>query len=185
MQRDVFRLPDPFAIVTVDGEQTHTTSVIKKTLNPYWNDSFDVTVTDSSVVAVQIFDQKKFKKRDQGFLGVINVRVADVIDLELGGKALLTRDLKKSNDNLVVHGKLIIDLNTNVSGAASSGASDAAAAASTTSVPSQAASERATPSSASVAEPAHDATRAQPEAAAAAPAVPAHAAAGAAAERGG
>lgn len=177
MQRDVFRLPDPFAIVTVDGEQTHTTSVIKKTLNPYWNDSFDVTVTDSSVVAVQIFDQKKFKKRDQGFLGVINVRVADVIDLELGGKALLTRDLKKSNDNLVVHGKLIIDLNTNVSGAASSGASDAAAAASTTSVPSQAASERATPSSASVAEPAHDATRAQPEAAAAAPAVPAHAAA--------
>ena len=101
--------------MTVDGEQTHTTSVIKKTLNPYWNDSFDITVTDSSVVAVQIFDQKKFKKRDQGFLGVINVRVADVIDLELGGKALLTRDLKKSNDNLPIHGKLIIDLNTNVS----------------------------------------------------------------------
>lgn len=25
-KRDVFRLPDPFAIVTVDGEQTHTTS---------------------------------------------------------------------------------------------------------------------------------------------------------------
>ena len=55
-QRDVFRLPDPFAIVTVDGEQTHTTSVIKKTLNPYWNDSFDITVNDASVVAVQIFD---------------------------------------------------------------------------------------------------------------------------------
>jgi len=114
-QRDVFRLPDPFAIVTVDGEQTHTTSVIKKTLNPYWNDSFDITVNDASVVAVQIFDQKKFKKRDQGFLGVINVRVAEVVDLELGGKALLTRDLKKSNDQLPVHGKLIIDLNTNVS----------------------------------------------------------------------
>ncbi|KAN0066446.1 hypothetical protein ACQY0O_000540 [Thecaphora frezii] len=114
-KRDVFRLPDPFAIVTVDGEQTHTTSVIKKTLNPYWNDSFDITVTDSSVVAVQIFDQKKFKKRDQGFLGVINIRVADVLDLELGGKRLLNKELKKSNDNLVVHGKLIIDLNTNVS----------------------------------------------------------------------
>lgn len=111
----MFRLPDPFAIVTVDGEQTHTTSVIKKTLNPYWNDSFDITVNDASVVAVQIFDQKKFKKRDQGFLGVINVRVAEVVDLELGGKVLLTRDLKKSNDQLPVHGKLIIDLNTNVS----------------------------------------------------------------------
>ena len=43
-KRDVFRLPDPFAVITVDSEQTHTTSVIKKTLNPYWNESFDVSV---------------------------------------------------------------------------------------------------------------------------------------------
>jgi len=84
-KRDVFRFPDPFAVITVDGEQTHTTTVIKKTLNPYWNESFDVNVTDSSIVAVQIFDQKKFKKKDQGFLGVINIRVGDVLDLGLGG----------------------------------------------------------------------------------------------------
>ncbi|KIY51114.1 HECT-domain-containing protein [Fistulina hepatica ATCC 64428] len=114
-KRDVFRLPDPFAVVTVDAEQTNTTSVIKKTLNPYWNESFDITVKDSSVVAVQIFDQRKFKRRDQGFLGVVNVRVSDVLDLELGGHQMLTLDLKKSNDNLVVHGKLIIYLSTNVS----------------------------------------------------------------------
>lgn len=43
------------------------------------------TVKDSSVVAVQIFDQRKFKRRDQGFLGVVNVRVSDVLDLELDG----------------------------------------------------------------------------------------------------
>jgi hypothetical protein len=43
------------------------------------------TVKDSSVVAVQIFDQRKFKRRDQGFLGVVNVKVSDVLDLELGG----------------------------------------------------------------------------------------------------
>lgn len=42
-KRDVFRLPDPFAVVTVDGDQTITTSAIKKTLNPYWNESFDVS----------------------------------------------------------------------------------------------------------------------------------------------
>ena len=42
VKRDVFRLPDPFAVITVDGEQTHTTSVIKKTLNPYWNENFDM-----------------------------------------------------------------------------------------------------------------------------------------------
>jgi E3 ubiquitin-protein ligase NEDD4 len=113
-KRDVFRLPDPFAVITVDAEQTHTTSVIKKTLNPYWNESFDINVKDSSVVAVQIFDQRKFKRRDQGFLGVVNVRVSDVLDLELGGHEMLTLDLKKSNDNLVVHGKLIIYLSTNI-----------------------------------------------------------------------
>ena len=28
-KRDVFRLPDPFAVITVDGEQTNTTSAIK------------------------------------------------------------------------------------------------------------------------------------------------------------
>lgn len=44
-KREVFRLPDPFAVITVDAEQTHTTSVIKKTLNPYWNESFDMYVS--------------------------------------------------------------------------------------------------------------------------------------------
>ncbi|KAJ0424586.1 hypothetical protein BJY00DRAFT_275918 [Aspergillus carlsbadensis] len=108
-------LPDPFAVATVGGEQTHTTSVIKKTLNPYWNEMFDLRVNEDSILAIQIFDQKKFKKKDQGFLGVINVRIGDVIDLQMGGDEMLTRDLKKSNDNLVVHGKLIINLSTNLS----------------------------------------------------------------------
>jgi hypothetical protein len=31
-----------------------------------------------------VFDQKKFKKKDQGFLGVINVRVGDVVDFSSG-----------------------------------------------------------------------------------------------------
>ncbi|EER45293.1 E3 ubiquitin-protein ligase pub1 [Histoplasma capsulatum H143] len=107
--------PDPFAVATVGGEQTHTTSVIKKTLNPYWNEVFDLRVTEDSILAIQIFDQKKFKKKDQGFLGVINVRIGDVIDLDVGDDEMLTRDLKKSNDNLVVHGKLIVNLSTNLS----------------------------------------------------------------------
>ncbi|KAL2872160.1 NEDD4 family E3 ubiquitin-protein ligase [Aspergillus lucknowensis] len=114
-KRDVFRLPDPFAVATVGGEQTHTTSVIKKTLNPYWNEMFDLRVNEDSILAIQIFDQKKFKKKDQGFLGVINMRIGDVIDLQMGGDEMHTRDLKKSNDNLVVHGKLIINLSTNLS----------------------------------------------------------------------
>lgn len=38
-------------------------------------------VNEDSILAVQVFDQKKFKKKDQGFLGVINVRMGDVIEL--------------------------------------------------------------------------------------------------------
>jgi E3 ubiquitin-protein ligase NEDD4 len=109
-----FKMPDPFAVVTVDGEQTHTTTVMKKTLNPYWNESFDLKVTNSSVIAVQVFDQKKFKKKDQGFLGVINVQVSNVFDLEVGGDEMLTLELKQSNTGDAVHGKLILNLSTNV-----------------------------------------------------------------------
>ena len=41
---NVSSLPDPFAVIIVDSEQTRTTSVIKKTLNPYWNEYFDLSV---------------------------------------------------------------------------------------------------------------------------------------------
>lgn len=36
------------------------------------------------MLAIQIFDQKKFKKKDQGFLGVINLRIGSAIDLDTG-----------------------------------------------------------------------------------------------------
>lgn len=43
--------PDPFAVATINGEQTRTTSVIKKTLNPYWNESFDMYVICATLLA--------------------------------------------------------------------------------------------------------------------------------------
>ena len=43
---DDLSLPDPFAVIVVDTHKTHwhTTSVIKETLRPYWNERFEVSV---------------------------------------------------------------------------------------------------------------------------------------------
>lgn len=51
-------------------------------------------VNEDSILAIQIFDQKKFKKKDQGFLGVINVRIGDVIDLQMGGDGMSGKSVK-------------------------------------------------------------------------------------------
>ena len=56
-------------------------------------------VNEESVLAVQIFDQKKFKKKDQGFLGVINVRIGSVIDLDAGGDGNATSHGSRTTRN--------------------------------------------------------------------------------------
>lgn len=46
---------------------------------------------EDSILAVQVFDQKKFKKKDQGFLGVINIRIGDVIELAPDADGMASR----------------------------------------------------------------------------------------------
>jgi E3 ubiquitin-protein ligase NEDD4 len=41
-KRELLSLPDPFAIVIVDGDQACTTSVLRRTLSPPWNESFEL-----------------------------------------------------------------------------------------------------------------------------------------------
>jgi hypothetical protein len=40
-------------------------------------------VNEDSILAIKIFDMKKLKKKDQGLLGVMNIRVGNVIDLTI------------------------------------------------------------------------------------------------------
>ncbi|TFK40825.1 hypothetical protein BDQ12DRAFT_648114 [Crucibulum laeve] len=106
VKREILSTPDPFAVLTVDGEQTSTTAIMKRTLNPTWDESFDVNVRQSSMIAIQIFDHRKFRKRDQGFLGVINVQGAEVFSHAASGGGTISRDLTMSSNGLPVYGKL-------------------------------------------------------------------------------
>lgn len=126
-KRDLFRQADPFAVITVDGSQTKTTKTTKKTLNPYWNESFKLNATEDSILVIQVFDQKKFKKKDQGFLGVVNVRIGDVIHMSMQScEETITRDLKKSNENFAVSGRVVIVLSYNSAGSVGSSGAQAA-----------------------------------------------------------
>ncbi|KAJ2080915.1 hypothetical protein H4R24_002715 [Coemansia sp. RSA 988] len=112
-KRELFRLPDPFVVLTVDGAQTITTKAVKRTLSPYWNETFKVQVKPTSVITAQVFDQRKFKRRGQGFLGVINVQVSQHLNVQAGGEvpshvAMVTQDLKNSNNNDPVQGRLVL-----------------------------------------------------------------------------
>ena len=83
-------LPDPFAVITVYGEQTHTTLSDKSTLNPFWNTMCRFVVFETSVLSVQIFDQKKFKKDGQGFLGVATFIVSSALNLRVSQSSNLS-----------------------------------------------------------------------------------------------
>ncbi|KAF8442842.1 hypothetical protein L210DRAFT_3611380 [Boletus edulis BED1] len=107
VKREVFSLPDPFAVVSVDGDQTYTTNAVKRTLSPAWNQHFDISVRRSSTISIQIFDQKRFRKRDQGFLGLVRLGGEEVLAHSANGHGLISRDLTQSASGAQVYGKLL------------------------------------------------------------------------------
>lgn len=43
-KRNLFRLPDPFVVVSLDGVEKFASTTVKKSLNPFWNEHFDMSV---------------------------------------------------------------------------------------------------------------------------------------------
>ncbi|KAN0132207.1 hypothetical protein V8E53_009973, partial [Lactarius tabidus] len=42
VKRDIFSLPNPFVIITIDGSDLRQSAIVKKTFTPYWNEPFDL-----------------------------------------------------------------------------------------------------------------------------------------------
>ncbi|KAH8990413.1 hypothetical protein EDB86DRAFT_3191456 [Lactarius hatsudake] len=114
VKRDLFSLPNPFAVVTTDGSDLRQTAIFKKALTPYLerNIRHVATVRESSKIQIQVFDQRKFKRNDQGFLGSVSITVGDVLNLNQGGSVIQNLELQPGPDGQIVHGNLMFSLAT-------------------------------------------------------------------------
>lgn len=74
-KRDLFRLPDPFVRVSVDGcGQTHVTDTARNTLDPKWNQHYDLYLSKVDTVTISVWNDKKVhKKNGAGFLGCVRL----------------------------------------------------------------------------------------------------------------
>uniref|UniRef100_A0A8B9BU67 HECT-type E3 ubiquitin transferase n=1 Tax=Anser brachyrhynchus TaxID=132585 RepID=A0A8B9BU67_9AVES len=75
VKKDFFRLPDPFAKVVVDGSgQCHSTDTVKNTLDPKWNQHYDLYIGKSDSITISVWNHKKIhKKQGAGFLGCVRL----------------------------------------------------------------------------------------------------------------
>lgn len=62
VKRDLFRLPDPFVKVHVDGSgQSHVTEAGKNTLDPKWNVHYDLYVGSNDAITISVWNDKKVR----------------------------------------------------------------------------------------------------------------------------
>jgi len=110
-KRDLFRLPDPFVRVTVDGSgQTHSTDTAKNTLDPKWNQHYDLYLNKVDTVTISVWNEKKVhKKNGAGFLGCVRLLGHAINRLKDTGYQRL--DLLSDTSNpLLVKGQIVLSL---------------------------------------------------------------------------
>ncbi|XP_071028912.1 E3 ubiquitin-protein ligase SMURF1-like isoform X2 [Oncorhynchus clarkii lewisi] len=113
-KKDFFRLPDPFAKVVVDGSgQCHSTDTVKSTLDPKWNQHYDLYIGKTDSITISVWNHKKIHKRQgAGFLGCIRLLANSISRLKDTGYQRL--DLCKLNpsDSDAVRGQIVVSLQT-------------------------------------------------------------------------
>ena len=110
---ELFRLPDTCACMSIDGGQIRCTAVVSNTLNPYWNQSFDVHAGRESILKVAIFDKKTYQK--QGSLGSVKLRIGSLINFGIKVDEIFTVNLDKANHfGLPIEGRVTLKLASNL-----------------------------------------------------------------------
>ncbi|KAH3799765.1 hypothetical protein DPMN_153380, partial [Dreissena polymorpha] len=105
-------LPDPFAKISVDGSgQCHSTEICKNTLDPKWNQHFDLYIGQLDSVTISIWNHKKIhKKQGAGFLGCVRIMSNTITQLKDTGFQRLDLQRNNADDTEPVRGQIVISL---------------------------------------------------------------------------
>ncbi|BFZ17439.1 hypothetical protein BsWGS_20477 [Bradybaena similaris] len=111
-KKEFFRLPDPFAKITVDGSgQCHSTDVCKSTLDPKWNQHYDLYIGQKDSIIISVWNHKKIhKKQGAGFLGCVRIMSNAVQQLKDTGFQRLDLQRQNPDDTDAVRGQIVISL---------------------------------------------------------------------------
>nr|CAB3266414.1 E3 ubiquitin-protein ligase SMURF2 [Phallusia mammillata] len=111
-KRDFFRLPDPFAKILVEGSgQCHVTGTCKATLDPKWNQHYDLYVGKSDCITISVWNQRKVhKKNGAGFLGCIRISSNAINRLKDTGYQRLDLCKQAQNDPEGVRGQIVVSI---------------------------------------------------------------------------
>ncbi|XP_035208709.1 E3 ubiquitin-protein ligase SMURF2-like [Stegodyphus dumicola] len=111
-KKDLFRLPDPFCKVSVDGSgQCHSTDTCKNTLDPKWNQHYDLYIGNNDSITISIWNHKKIhKKQGAGFLGCVRIMTKAIQRLKDTGYQRLDLSRGHADDPEPVKGQIVISL---------------------------------------------------------------------------
>ncbi|KAJ8978251.1 hypothetical protein NQ317_012607 [Molorchus minor] len=112
VRKDLFRLPDPFAKISVDGSgQCHSTETAKNTLDPKWNSHYDLYIGKTDTITISIWNHRKVhKKQGSGFLGCVRIVNSLIQRLKDTGYQCLDLGKASQDDSEPVKGQIIISL---------------------------------------------------------------------------
>ena len=110
-KRDLFRLPDPFVRVVVEGSgQSHVTDTARNTLDPKWNQHYDLYLNKVDTVTISVWNDKKVhKKNGAGFLGSVRLLAPAINRLKDTGYQRLDL-LTDTSTPLPVKGQIVVSL---------------------------------------------------------------------------
>nr|XP_039257572.1 E3 ubiquitin-protein ligase SMURF2-like isoform X2 [Styela clava]XP_039257694.1 E3 ubiquitin-protein ligase SMURF2-like isoform X2 [Styela clava] len=114
-KRDFCRLPDPFAKIEVKGSgQSYSSNICKATLDPKWNEHYDLYVSKSDSIEISIWNQRKIhkKKGGGGFLGCIRIMSNAIGRLkDTGPQRLdLCKRQTEENNQEPIRGQIVVSI---------------------------------------------------------------------------